>query len=278
MAVYRQIHISFWQDPFILNLTPEEKYFYIYLMTNSKTSQCGVYQISKKIMELETGYNRETIDKLLTRFIEYKKIEYNEKTSEILIINWLKYNSSKSPKVISCITKEIDDIRDETFQQYIIDTLSIDYVKTRGKKKNNNNNNNNKNNNNNTETTIENIIDIIQNEINPNLNSFELQMIEVWFNEWDNKEIILEAVKETALNKATSLKYTDTILRNWKNKNVNSIEDINRIKSNFSNSKGKSIREVKEPDWMSSHQQQTSQQQDEEVDIEELKKLLGRDK
>ena len=32
MAVYRHIHIDFWQDGFILDLTPEEKYFYMYLM------------------------------------------------------------------------------------------------------------------------------------------------------------------------------------------------------------------------------------------------------
>lgn len=38
MAVYRHIHIDYWQDGFVLDLTPEEKYFYIYLMTNSKTA------------------------------------------------------------------------------------------------------------------------------------------------------------------------------------------------------------------------------------------------
>jgi len=28
MAYNRQVHVKFLQDPFILNLTPEEKYFY----------------------------------------------------------------------------------------------------------------------------------------------------------------------------------------------------------------------------------------------------------
>ena len=27
MAVYRHIHINYWQDGFVLDLTPEEKYF-----------------------------------------------------------------------------------------------------------------------------------------------------------------------------------------------------------------------------------------------------------
>ena len=65
MAVYRQVYITFWQDEFILELTPEEKYFYLYLMTNSKTSQCGIYQLPIKVMEMELGYNRDTIIKII---------------------------------------------------------------------------------------------------------------------------------------------------------------------------------------------------------------------
>ena len=77
MAVYRQVYITFWQDEFILELTPEEKYFYLYLMTNSKTSQCGIYQLPIKVMEMELGYNRDTIIKLIERFEQYGKIAYD---------------------------------------------------------------------------------------------------------------------------------------------------------------------------------------------------------
>lgn len=111
MAVYRHIHIEYWQDGFVLDLTPEEKYFYIYLMTNSKTSQCGIYELPKRIIETETGYNRETVDKLLNRFIEYKKIRYCKETSEIFLINWLKHNRISSPKVKKCIYKELKKIK-----------------------------------------------------------------------------------------------------------------------------------------------------------------------
>ena len=111
MAVYRHIHIDYWQDGFVLDLTPEEKYFYIYLMTNSKTSQCGIYELPKRIIETETGYNRETVDKLLDRFVEYKKIKYCKETGEIFLINWLKHNIISSPKVRKCIYKELKKIK-----------------------------------------------------------------------------------------------------------------------------------------------------------------------
>ena len=145
MAVYRNVHISFWQDSFVIDLTPEEKYFYLYLMTNSKTSQCGIYEMPKRVMELETGYNRDTIDKLLQRFVEYGKIEYHEETKEILLKNWIKHNSSKSPKVISCIKTELSKVKHKEFVRafatlwiqygYCIDSLCIDLGEEKEKEK-----------------------------------------------------------------------------------------------------------------------------------------------
>lgn len=111
MAIYRNVHLSFWDDSFVLDLTPEEKYFFLYLMTNTKTTQVGIYELPKSVIQFQTGYNRDTVDKLLRKFIEYGKILYDEKTKEIMLINWLKYNYSSSPKVISCIEKEYKSVK-----------------------------------------------------------------------------------------------------------------------------------------------------------------------
>jgi hypothetical protein len=114
MAVYRQIQTSFWQDDFVLNLTPEEKYFYLYLLTNSKTKQCGIYQLPMPIIIVETGYNQETVEKLMRRFIDYGKIIYSAKTREIGIVNWPKYNPMESPKTKACVTKELKEVKDKS--------------------------------------------------------------------------------------------------------------------------------------------------------------------
>lgn len=137
MSVFRKINTSFWQDPFVLELTPEEKYFYLYLMTNTKTSQCGIYEIPKKIIEIETGYNRETIDKLIQRFVEYGKVVYSEGTNEIMLVNWIKYNGSSSPKVLSRVESELKEIKSKELvgkyvelsngYNYTLDTVSILY-------------------------------------------------------------------------------------------------------------------------------------------------------
>lgn len=136
MAKYRAIQVDFWEDGFVLDLTPEEKYFYLYLLSNSRTTQCGCYELPYKVIEMQTGYNRETVEKLLQRFVDYKKIEYSADTKEILIKNWYKFNFSKSPKVMNCILKEIESIKNIDFKKYMIsvcieygysiDSLSID--------------------------------------------------------------------------------------------------------------------------------------------------------
>lgn len=135
MAKYRHVHTTFWDDGFVLDLTPEEKYFYLYLMTNNNTTQCGIYELPYRVIEMHTGYNRETVQKLLQRFFEYGKITYNELTKEIMLINWAKYNFINSPKVKKCIEKELFAVKHTPFVKsyvtsleqlgYSLDTVSI---------------------------------------------------------------------------------------------------------------------------------------------------------
>ncbi|KDE96599.1 conserved phage C-terminal domain-containing protein [Staphylococcus capitis subsp. urealyticus] len=123
MGKHRFVNVEFWQDAFVLDLTPEEKYFYLYIMTNSKTSQCGIYELPYRVIELETGYNRETVEKLLNRFVEYGKIKYSKNTKELFILNWAKFNWNNSEKVVNRIKQELDNVKEISFiEQY------LDYV------------------------------------------------------------------------------------------------------------------------------------------------------
>jgi hypothetical protein len=139
MAKFRQIHGSFWEDPDILDIfTPEDRYFYLYLLTNPHTQQCGIYEISIKHMEIETGYNKDTIEKLIMKFENtYKKIKYSPETKEIVIINWLRYNFIDSPKVKNCIIKELDRVKDRDLIGYLygIDMVYIGYTYRGGNKR-----------------------------------------------------------------------------------------------------------------------------------------------
>jgi len=119
MAIFRKIHVSFWKDEFIESLTPEQKFFYLYLMTNDRTTQCGIYEITIKQMCYDTGYNEDTIKKLIEFFTKCGKIQYSLATKEMAMKNWAKYNDSTSPKVKACITKELLKVKDTVLIQYI---------------------------------------------------------------------------------------------------------------------------------------------------------------
>lgn len=136
MAIYRNIHITFWSDAKIVDdFTPEDKYFMLYCLTNNCTNLCGCYEISKKQMARDLGYNEETIKNLLNRFSNiHKIIYYNEDNKEIFIKNWYKYNWTKSEKLDKPLLEEIKNIKTIDFKAFLADlynkrdTVSIPYI------------------------------------------------------------------------------------------------------------------------------------------------------
>ena len=121
MAIYRNVQLSFWTDNKVEDdFTPEDKYFYLYLLTNPQTNICGCYEVSYKQMCNQTGYNKDTIERLLNRFENiHNMIRYSKDTKEILILNWHKYNWSTSSKVITGIESVAKHIKHKEFKDYI---------------------------------------------------------------------------------------------------------------------------------------------------------------
>ena len=119
---YRILHTTFWnEDPDMYELTPEQKYFYIYLLTGPQTRQCGISVFSTKIASDQTGYNKDTIEKLIILFQDdFKKIRYNKETKEIAIKNWARWNYyGKNLKVKICIEKELKLVKDRSLIDYV---------------------------------------------------------------------------------------------------------------------------------------------------------------
>ena len=121
MAKYRAVQMSFWTDPKVVDdFTPEDKYFYLYLMTNPHTNLCGCYELSMKLATDETGYTRDTIEKLLDRMEKvHDVIRYNRMTKEVLILNWGKHNWTKSKDFVNYLEKEISDVKTPEFADYL---------------------------------------------------------------------------------------------------------------------------------------------------------------
>jgi hypothetical protein len=126
MAIFRKVHTQIWSDPFFSDLDSDKKIFYLYLLTNEKTKQCGVYEITKKHIAFDLGIKVETVDKLILYFTQVGKIKFSNETNEVAMKNWAKYNYSSSPKVVTCIESELKLVKNRVLIEYIysIDTVS----------------------------------------------------------------------------------------------------------------------------------------------------------
>ena len=91
MAKQRYIQDSFWTDPYIEKLTPDEKLIFVYLLTNPQCNVAGVYEIRPKRVAYETGYDAEVVETILNRFAKDSKVIRVK--DYIIIKNHLKHQS-----------------------------------------------------------------------------------------------------------------------------------------------------------------------------------------
>ena len=118
MAKFRQIQTSFWSNTYIQEeMTAEDKYFYLYLMTNEFTTQIGIYSITKKQMAFDLGYSMESVKALLQRFETYHKlIKYDVESREIILLKWAENNLNIGGKPVQdLIKKEIEQVKNKEF-------------------------------------------------------------------------------------------------------------------------------------------------------------------
>ena len=125
MATWKNIHMGFWTDAKLVDdFSAEDKYFYLYLLTNPQTRLCGCYKISFTTMSNQLGYSKETILLLLERFENFHKvIRFSEETKEVLLLNWYKYNWQGGNQ-FSCIEKEIETVKSPEFREILNDLLA----------------------------------------------------------------------------------------------------------------------------------------------------------
>ena len=77
MAIYRNVHMSFWTDPKVEDdFTADDRYFFLYLMTNTHTNLCGCYELSISQIDREMGLKIVSVTKknTLAKFLTSKAL------------------------------------------------------------------------------------------------------------------------------------------------------------------------------------------------------------
>ena len=115
MGIKRIVDTAFWTDGKMDDFSPEDRYFYLYLMTNPFSTQLGIYEISIKQVAFQLGYSMDSVKVLLDRFQnKYDFIIYDPETSEIAIKNYLKHAIVKGgAPVRDCLIREIKKVKNK---------------------------------------------------------------------------------------------------------------------------------------------------------------------
>jgi hypothetical protein len=122
VAKYRTVRVDIWNHPLVLEkMTPEDKFFYLYLLTNPYTTQIGIYKITKKQMAFDLAYSIESVHSLMDRFTDHHKlVRYNPETRELAIKSWGEYNLHKGGKaVMDCVISELLEVEDYSLIHYV---------------------------------------------------------------------------------------------------------------------------------------------------------------
>lgn len=97
----------------------------------------------------------------------------------------------------------------------------------------------------NKEININTIINFIENNFNRTISSYELEQIEILIKDYTS-EVVLYAFKKTLEAGKSSLNYTKGILKNWKQDNLRTLEDIKAQEIK----KDEPVEEMFEYDWL----------------------------
>jgi uncharacterized phage protein (TIGR02220 family) len=125
MSKQRLVDTCFWDDAYIMRLDPSEKLLFLYLLTNPLTAICGVYQIEMRRVAFDTGFEIDTVKRMLERFERDDRCVHRD--GWMAMKNWLKHQNPGSPKVQRGIEIQLRKVPSELsnyVKGYGIDTLS----------------------------------------------------------------------------------------------------------------------------------------------------------
>lgn len=126
MAIRRTIDTQIWYDTlFADRMTQNEKLLWFYCLSNTHNTLCGTAIIPLRVVAFESGFNVEDIETMLERFEnEYNITKYNKSNNELIVLNWDKYNWSKSLSVKQSIEKQIKNIKTKEFKDIVIEKIN----------------------------------------------------------------------------------------------------------------------------------------------------------
>ena len=123
MKEFTKIDRGFWESDEARDMTPEEKYFWMYIQSNANVNTLGCYIFRMRRAMDETGYNQETIEKLLHRMVELDRIAWDMKTGEVFIPHFAEMCWNRMTATVRALTSDFKNVKSQYLREMLLPIL-----------------------------------------------------------------------------------------------------------------------------------------------------------
>lgn len=123
------INTSFWTDSKVDRFfSAEDKYFAMYLLSNSYINRLGIFELPIKQAAAQLGWSEDQVLILIDRFeTKYEFLKYSKETGEIAIKNRLKYLDRGGKPILDELNRDKSKVKDVSLLKYIEENLRLNY-------------------------------------------------------------------------------------------------------------------------------------------------------
>lgn len=119
MATYRTIRMSFWNNPFIEDMPPEQKLLYLYLFTSPNTNNLGVLSVTVRKIAFETGLDEDDVRDFLEDLAFDERIVMD--SGDIWVCGFIRHQCSTSPKILASLRALFPTVESAAIRKAILE-------------------------------------------------------------------------------------------------------------------------------------------------------------
>lgn len=113
MSKVRYLNTRFWSDSWIVDeLNPLDRYLFLYLLSNERTTVSGIYELPIRTIANEIGLEKDEVTRMIKRL--EPKVYY--RNGWVVMAKAIRHQNYKSPKIRAAIERELCNVPTELIE------------------------------------------------------------------------------------------------------------------------------------------------------------------
>lgn len=121
MEIRRYLNTRLWRDSWFETLNANEKFVYVYLLTNPSTNMLGIYNLSIRRIAYDCNLNEQTARRCIKKLEEISRIMYRK--GYVIIPDWISQNAM-NPSMKQSAMKDFDKLPADVCQELPLQLLT----------------------------------------------------------------------------------------------------------------------------------------------------------